>query len=165
MKLLGEVLQCVNGYRAGEIDALVDEVDAPCTDRQEFIPAWSCCKSVRRNHSAPHHKKRLGRAGDDGLHADMRPLLAHVRGDRVATRSFNNVGEKRPLSNRYHRVIGDWHKDVDHWLALDACTHRVNALPELQNQCSSLWLAAYGLPEANFGVKNPGDAVRVDDIE
>ena len=51
MKLFGEILQCVDGYRAGKVYAFVDEVHAPRTDRREYVPTRPCLENVRRNHA------------------------------------------------------------------------------------------------------------------
>ncbi len=149
MKLSGQILQCVDGYRAGKVYALVDEVHASRTDRRKYAPAWPRLENARRNRAAPHYEKRLRRPGNNGLHTDGRPLLIEIVGDGTSSGCLNDVGDERPFSNCDYRIVGDRHENADYGSAFDGCPHGVDALLQSRNQSGSLRLAAQGVSQAD----------------
>jgi hypothetical protein len=130
MKFFGEILQCVDRDGAGQPKARIDEVDAPGTNRWERIPARPGFENVEGDAAVAHHEQRLRGAGDDGLHADVRPLLGQIAGDGVASGDLDQFGDEGALADGDDGVVRDGPEDADDRLAPDSGTHAIDAMLE-----------------------------------
>src|SRR5580700_7342853 len=54
MKLFCEVLQCIDCYRAGEVDPAVHVISAARLDRRHTAPAWTVLQHLKRRLAAAY---------------------------------------------------------------------------------------------------------------
>ena len=78
MKLFGEILQSVYGYRAGKADSFIDVIDASRLYCGEIIPSGTLLEHIEGYRAAAQHEECLGCAGNDRFHADVWPFLVNV---------------------------------------------------------------------------------------
>src|ERR1700722_72178 len=165
MKLFGEVLQCIDGYRAGKFDPLIQEVNASFADGRQRIPTGPIFENFNGDPSAPHEQQRCWSTGDDGFHTDLRPLLWKVCSNGFAASYCNNLCDEGALTDRDDGIVGNWSENLDHWSSLHTRTNSGDSLFEPCDQGSGLRLAVDSLPETGDGLENTGDSMGVNDVD